>query len=115
MPINADFRMHEGEDGTLTVFLTPPTAIGGWDLEYRQMKKGAISGQILKTSVSGFNGVSGVNILDSGLGQLRVNVFGSEMSGQDPGNYPFTISRLTSGSNSLLVEGFLLYLSRIPH
>ncbi len=107
MPVISDFVLGLGEDGVLTVSLAPPTAIGGWDIEFLQSRHcGSASGIITKYVGSGFNGASGITITNSGYGVMQIALFAREMSGYDPGNYAYQVLRLTSGSRTVLSEGF---------
>ncbi len=110
MPVTGDFEIIRYEDGVLNVSLTPPTAIGGWDLEFRlQRRFGAQAAPLaLYSCASGFNGTSGMQITDSGQGRMSVNFWGAPTSGLDPGNYAYAVSRTTSGFRTTLADGYVL-------
>jgi len=107
MPIEANFQSAKYEDGVLTIGTTPPTAIGGWEIQLTVNKRmGGDSNYIVLTTSSGFNGTSGITITNSGNGTYRANFNSVYTSGLEFGNYAYTVERLSSGSRTLLVQGF---------
>lgn len=107
--LQMDFSMAPREDGTLAVSMTPPVGISGWSLQFLLQKNfGGISGLIVKSAASGFNNVSGINILDGVQGQFNVKINSVDTSGFSSQNYAYTIARLDSGFVTTLVEGYLL-------
>lgn len=114
MPLSIDFGLDRFEDGVVTVTMTPALNISGETLQFTLRKRhqnvsGSTSGLIVKSAASGFNNVSGVNVTDGINGRFNVALFRTDLSGEwDPGNYAFTVERLTSGSQRTLVEGFRL-------
>ncbi len=57
---------------------------------------------------SGFYATSGMNIVDSGNGQLSVQVNAGDFSGQSYGNYAFQVHRADSGFATDLTQGYCL-------
>jgi hypothetical protein len=108
MPILADFTLCRYEDGSLVVSLAPGTNIGGWSMRFAlQHRFGGISGIIEKWMASGYYGVSGMNINNSGQGVFNIGVNSADTSGLDFGNYAYTVERLDSGFRTILTEGYL--------
>lgn len=106
MPTYADFTLGIYEDGNITMGLQPPGPIGGKSIEFAMMKRPGGSGIVLKSCASGFVNVSGINILNSGTGIISINLFQSEISGQEAGNYFYQIRETTSGHRTVISEGF---------
>lgn len=107
--VQIDFSLAPNEDGTIQVNLQPPTPIGGWSLRFDMWKRfGSDTPIISKFAASGFNGVSGITIVDSGQGVLQVQLFNPEMSGQDFGAYAYRIARTSSGFVTNTTEGYRL-------
>jgi hypothetical protein len=94
---NQNFLWSKFDNGNLVINLDPPTAIGG--------SLGFVLGRyfegdmntIVKTAASGFNGVSGLTVLNSGQGQFSVALTTADTSGLDYGNYAFRAGAMTSG------------------
>ena len=108
MPIIANIPIYVGEDGLVTVSMTPPVAIGGWLIRSQITKQfGSSSGIVTGYVGSGLNNTSGINVLNSGAGIFQFRVNGVQTSGLNPGNYACEIRRLDSGRNTLLETGFL--------
>lgn len=110
MAVQADFSIGQREDVVLNISMTPPTAIGGWSLQFFvQHRFGGISGLISKVSASGYGaGQSGITIGNSGQGQFSVSLQGVDTSGMEYGSYAYTAMRLNSGSQTVLSLGYLL-------
>lgn len=116
MPILVDFSMARNEDATLSVSLQPPTPIGGWDLRFQSSKRhGGLSGGLTppKVSASGFSGVSGITVVNSGQGQFNVSLNSVDSSGLDFGAYAYSIERMSSGARSVLTQGFIQILPNV--
>ncbi len=114
MAIPINFSLIRGEDAILNVNLNPPTPIGGWNLQFRVNKRfGSCSGLIFKNSASGFNGVSGITITNSGQGMFQIGINSVDTSGFQFGNYSFSTTRLDSGNVTVLNTGFLVLLPSI--
>lgn len=110
MPIIANIPIHVGEDGTVTVTMTPPVAIGGWQVRAQITKRfgsNTNSGIITAFVSSGLNNQSGINVTNSGAGIFQFKIPGVSTSGLDPGNYACEVRRLDSGRNTLLEQGYL--------
>lgn len=111
MPIQADFQQIRMEDGALIVSLAPAAAIGQWTIRFQAYPRfGSTSGRIVASTASGFNNVSGINITNSGAGVFNVTVPGLQTSGLEYGNYAYDVTRLESGSRTVLVQGYLSIL-----
>lgn len=111
MPQYSDTRMIFQEDVLDTFVMSPPQPIGGWTVEARISKRFGIgaSGIIVMSAASGYGGgASGITITDSGAGKMTFPINSPATSGWQPGPYATTISRLDSGSVSVLYQGFLL-------
>ena len=107
MPVKIDFHLPRSSQGNLTVALSPPTSIDGWSIQFQMVKRqGSTSGIITKSMASGFNGVSGMEVANTGQGIFTVSFNPAEVSGLDPGNYAYTVQRLGSGFQTCLAEGF---------
>lgn len=109
MPVLADFTIGRYSDGVLTVYMAPPVPVGAWNIQFQTTKRfGGGSGLITKSVSSGYNGVSGITITNSGIGVLNVNINSNDTSGLNYGVYAFTLSRLDSGLVSQISEGYLI-------
>ena len=110
MPIISTIPVSPATDSTVTIQLTPPTAIGGWSLEYRVTNRfGGVSGILIGSLASGYIGnVSGMTVTNSGNGIFSVQIRASVVSGWDNGAYSWTATRTDSGSRTVLAEGYLL-------
>jgi len=109
MPVIADIPFTKFEDGTLTISLEPSVAIGGWNIQFQVWKRfGGESGLITKSTASGYNNVSGIDITNSGLGIFDISIGSHDTSGLDFGNYASKAERLTSGNRTVLTEGYLI-------
>lgn len=109
MPIQIDYALVRFEDGQLVVALTPPTPIGGWTIQYTEAVRfgtPSASGIVIRSTASGYNGVSGITVLNSGVGEFSVEVRSVDSSGREFGNYAFWIERLDSGSRTMLTQGY---------
>ena len=104
-----DWSISRLEDAVLEINLTPPVAIGGWNIHTRIQKRfGDVASGILdKWMASGYYGTSGMNIVNSGQGIFNVAINSVETSGLDFGNYCYNVVRLDSGNRSVLVEGYM--------
>ena len=112
MSVTTDFRLARYEDGILHIDMTPPTNIGGWSLRFQLMNRyDGVSGIIKRYSASGYDGLSGITLTNSGTGSFNIQLYGKDMSGLDVKNYSYVVERLTSGSRTVLAEG---YLSMLP-
>ena len=110
MPVLVDYQVVQFQDGSLTVTLTPPTAIGGQDIRFVITKRFGpdCSGLVTKSMASGYgNGASGITVLDSGAGKIRIDLWSRDTSGLDPGNYVCNLERLDSGSRTSLTKATL--------
>lgn len=110
MPAYSDFCITKKNDSTLTIPLSPPVPIGGWEVEFQLNQNFPLppksSGLIVKSMASGFYGVSGMNIVNSGQGSFRVSIPSVDTSGLCAGNYAYAIRRTNSGFYTTLTEGY---------
>lgn len=107
MPVHLDFGFSRFEDGALIIELAPPVAVGGWPVEFVvEKRQGSASALRILSAASGFNGTSGVTVVNSGQGVFRVAYQSIYTSGTDFGNYAFSLSRLSSGARTKLTTGF---------
>lgn len=109
MPARGEFRFTRGEDVTLLIPLDTPSPLGGKPLEFQVLNRfGGASGLIVKTCNSGFNGVSGLAVVNSGQGQLQADIWSPDTSGWVPKSYVYQVDDLSSGVRSRISEGFLV-------
>lgn len=110
MPTYQNFGFARYEDGLLTISLAPPTAIGGQNLRFQVLKRfGDSSGLILKSIASGVAAsgfASGISIISSGNGVLRVQIRSADTSGLDYGVYGWQLERTDSGSRQVISTGW---------
>ena len=91
------------------VVLKEPTPVGGWDVRFELSKRfGEPEPFIVKSSASGYSGVSGVTVTNSGQGSWSIPLYNAEVSGRDPGAYAYMFSRYTSGIRTELTKGYRL-------
>lgn len=106
-----DFSWIKYDDGVLTIALTPPAPIGGWDLRFSLTKRfGGESLLVTKSCASGYNNVSGINIVNSGQGIFNVALSSVDTSGLQPGLYASRCERMNSGARTTLSEGYMVLL-----
>jgi len=110
MPVIADFgEFAQYEDGLINVSLAPPTNISGWSLQFQVGKRfGWTSGLITRSCASGFNNVSGINVVNGAQGQFKISLQSVDTSGMNFGAYAGYCQRLDSGFHTNLVEGYLI-------
>ncbi len=102
-----DFSLARYSDGQITISIAPPTAIGGWAIQFDLTKRFGSDDPIVSKYVgSGTNATSGITITNSGLGILSVRMSPFEVSGMDPGNIAYRLLRTDSGFHSELVVGY---------
>ena len=102
----SDFCFPRFNDGEVNFALEPAVPIGGWDIRFEMSR--AFGGVPLVTKYlnSGYNGVSGITVTNSGQGQLKVQLYAAEVSGVQPGNIAYMICRYTSGARTELAKGY---------
>jgi hypothetical protein len=109
MPVLVDFSLARGEDAVLNVSMAPPVDVGGWDIRFEVAKRfGSYSGFVTKSVASGFNGASGITVVNSGQGIFGVRLNTPDTNDREFGNYAYAITRYTSGSRTVLTEGYVL-------
>lgn len=105
-----DFVWTKWDDGTLVVEMADPIPVGGLSIEFKTQRRFGddfASGYVTKSMASGFYGVSGMNIVNSGEGKFNVAIAGVDTSGMDCGEYAFKIARTDSGSRTSYTEGYM--------
>lgn len=112
MPIITNIPQVKFDDGFFNVALVPAQNISGWTIEMKTTKRfGGSSGLIVKSCASGYNNVSGIQVVNGAQGKFKVAITSLDTSGLEYGNYATEINRLDSGSHVALTQG---YLSLIP-
>lgn len=105
-----NFTWIKQDDGTLSITLVPPQAIGGRRVGFVITKRfGSEDYLIQKWANSGFSNVSGIQITDSGAGKFSVSLTGADTSGStfDYGNYASKSFVETSGRRVTATEGYM--------
>lgn len=108
MPVVQDFAIARYEDGILTMELAPPDDVSGWDIRFNIGKRfgSTGSGYYSASVASGYNGQSGIEITNSGVGIMNITIPGSSTSGLEYGNYAYNVTRFNPRVS--LAEGFLI-------
>lgn len=110
----SDWSFVRFEDGNLQFSMSPATPLGGSYIQFELSKRfGSASGLIIKSIQSGYNGVSGITMVNSGNGQLSISYNSVDSSGLDFGVYSYSIQRLDSGSRTNLACGYTILLPSI--
>lgn len=109
MPIQQDFSVSQWSDTSVTLVLNPPAPVGGLTIEmFSTPRLGGTDRVFTKSVASGFNGASGITILNSGEGILEIRLdVSKDYSGRNPGNYAWKARVLTSGLNVDLGDGLI--------
>lgn len=112
MPSFSNYAFSRTEDGIISVSISPPTPIGGWNIEFNAYDHfDGNSGRIKKSCDSGFcTNQSGITITNSGNGQFNIFLYKlgvTDASGFQYGNMAWTIERMNSGFHTVVSEGFL--------
>lgn len=106
-----DFTIPQGQDVTLQVTLNTPTNISGWEIQSDIMYRLG-SPQPIYTAfcASGFNNVSGINVIDGVNGKFLVPLFYSVISGVQLGTGVLThrSRRVDSGAATDLDGGAIV-------
>lgn len=111
MPVRIDFSLVRGEDAVLSMAMTPAEPVGGWTMQFQVGKRfGWSSGLITKSCASGFNGVSGMAVTNSGNGNVRITINRADTSGLEQANYAYQLARLDSGYATVTTEGLISML-----
>ena len=106
-----DFSLARQEDGSLNIAMAPSVNISGWSLQFTLLKSfGGISGIVIGSCASGFNGVSGISVINGLQGNFTCTIGSQFTSGLGWGAYAYDIQRLDSGFRTVLVEGNMLLL-----
>lgn len=91
-------KLSPGQDANLVIPLTPPAPVGGEPYVFIMTKRfGGGSGLITASVNSGYIGVSGMTIINSGQGIFQISFPGLNTSGLDYGNYAGALYRTKSG------------------
>lgn len=96
-------------DGQITIALAPPTTISGFGIQCDLLQNFGGTPIVSKYLASGFNGVSGITIVDGTNGIFSINFPASDLtaSGFQAGNYPFNVYFQSGNpSNLQLAYGF---------
>jgi hypothetical protein len=109
MPIQQDFSVSQWSDTAVTLVLNPPANVGGLTIEMFSTPRLGGSDRIFTKSVaSGYNAVSGIDIINSGEGIMSIRLdVSKDFSGRNPGNYAWKARVLTSGLNVDLGDGII--------
>lgn len=111
MPVYSDFSLCRQEDGTLQVSMVPAVNVSGWPIQFSLSNRfGSDTPLVVKSCASGFNNVSGINVVDGAQGVLQIQIDSINTSGLEYGNYAARTERLSSGARTALTEGYLLLL-----
>lgn len=109
MPVEQDFPINRYVDQTIVIDISPPMPIGGLDIRMTVADRfGSTTPRFVKSMASGFYGVSGLNIVNSGAGLLSANIRSVDTSGLDWGNYAFEVKRWDSGAVTDLTQGYMI-------
>lgn len=109
MPHEQDFSISRYVDVTVVIDVRPPMPIGGLDIRMTVSDRfGSTSPRFVKYMASGFYGVSGLAIVNSGQGVLSARIRSLDTSGLDWGNYAFEVKRWDSGNVTDLTQGYLI-------
>jgi hypothetical protein len=104
---NIQYYLSQFSDGMLTIGMAPPQPIGGWSIRLEVLNAfGGMSGLIQKYCASGYNGVSGITVVNSGEGIMQVQFNSPDTSGMNYGNYPIVVEALQSGGRTPICEGY---------
>ncbi len=107
MPLQQqDFSLCKYEDGILIITMTPPVPIGGWPLQFSVSKAFGGDPFIVKTCASGYYGVSGITIQNSGAGIFQIRINSIDTSGVEYGAYAQKCERMQSGFRTEIENGF---------
>ncbi len=109
MVVQMDYLWSQGDAGTLVIDMVPPTPVGGETFQFNlQHRFGGLSGWAFKYVSSGFNGQSGISIVDSGAGRFQIQLNAVDTSGLAYGAYAYRYQRTDSGAQTSLTEGYQL-------
>lgn len=110
MSCDENFRLIKYEDGLIIIPMRPAVPVGGWSAAFRVTRRfgDGLTPLVLKSTASGHDGVSGVTVMDSGLGKFGVTFTPADRSGLEPGNYAFQFERMDSGFRTVLTQGYML-------
>ena len=107
MPLQQqDFSLCKGEDGILVISMTPPVPIGGWPIEWSASVAFGGTAFVTKSCASGYHGVSGITIQNSGAGIFQVRINSVDTSGVEFGAYAQKCLRTQSGFQTEIENGF---------
>lgn len=109
MPIEQDFAVSRYVDVTVVIDVRPPIPVGGLDLRMTVSDRfGSDSPRFVKSMSSGFYGVSGLSIVNSGQGIISARIRSVDTSGLDYGAYAYEVKRWDSGNVTDLTQGYLV-------
>lgn len=108
MPIISDFALISYENGVFTIGINPPAPIGGYGIQFDMMGRVGGIPVVTKSMNSGYYGVSGMDIVNSGQGIFNITLLPSEVSGLQliRGNWFYNVQRTDSGSATSYSQGY---------
>lgn len=106
MPVYADFPLGLSEFGVVAFSLQNPTPISGWSVQFDLARRPGGVPFFSAYLASGFDGVSGITLVNGAIGTFTVDLPPSIMSGRDPGNFGYKIHRSNSGFQTDLTLGY---------
>ncbi len=116
MPIITDFEIARQEDTLLIINLQPPAPVGGRNMDFVVQKYyGGISGLIVKSVSSGYNGLSGITVTDSGQGVVNIQIKAADTSGWNFGAYVFNFFACDSGYRTVFTEGYITVMPSVGY
>lgn len=108
MAVQCDFAFARYEDGTLSVTMKPPVPITNWSIQFDIMKRFGGESLVNKMVASGYNGTSGITVVNEALGVFNISLsYDVDMSGFQYGNYAYQSRRTDSGGRSIITEGYM--------
>ena len=114
MAVLVDYSVDKLSDTSILLEMQPPVPVGGWTVVHTVTKRlGGLSGLIVLSCASGFSGVSGITVSDSGAGRFTLSYQSVYTSGWLPGVYTHATERVMSGQRSTLSKGFLVVAESI--
>jgi hypothetical protein len=107
-PVIQDFTVAAGESATITVVMTPPLPVGGRNAQVEVFRRfNGVYPIMTKSFASGFYGVSGMNIVNSGQGVMSMQINGVDTSGWAPGAYAY-LAQLLDSPPGTATEGYMV-------
>lgn len=109
MPILQNFAVTRGDTVDLVISLSPPTAIGGWDLLFAMGNRFGGAGNLFRCYLTAgqTNGTSGITIQNSGQGVFSVAFPTTATSGLNYGDYAYWAQK-TAPNIVTVTEGYVI-------